>query len=93
MAERPNGKITDGCTTGKEFKVYKGWCKDNNHGFSKTAKEFRDILAENYDCPYADLIIRRGKGDTFYRTLTLTDEVKEHYAKAYDYDGAELLSA
>ena len=53
MAERPNGKITDGCTTGKVFKVYKGWCKDNNHGFSKTAKEFRDILAENYDCPYA----------------------------------------
>ena len=54
---------------------------------------YQNILAENYDCPYADLIIRRGKGDTFYRTLTLTDEVKEHYAKAYGYDGAELLSA
>lgn len=46
MMERPQGKITDQCTTGRVFNVYKAWYNDNNHGFAKTAKEFLTTLAE-----------------------------------------------
>ncbi len=93
MAERPNGKISDHCTTGRVFDVYKAWCADNNHGFAKTAKEFRSILAEHLGTTFAEMTVRRGKGGTFYRTLTLTPEAKQQYARAYGYDESEFLSA
>lgn len=37
----PQGKIDLHCTTGRIFKAYAVWCKDNNNGYAKTAKEFR----------------------------------------------------
>ena len=87
MMEREDGKITDQCTTGKVYDVYKAWCADNNHGYYKTAREFRNTLAEHLNTSFADMTVRRGKGGTFYRSITLKDEVKEHYHKAYGYDG------
>lgn len=93
MMERPDGKITDQYTTGKVFNVYKAWCNDNNHGFAKTAKEFRDILATQLDTTFSQMTVRRGKGGTFYRTLTLTPETKEEYVKVYGYDDSDFLSA
>ena len=92
MQEREDGKITDHCTTGKVYDVYKAWCADNNHGYYKTAREFRNTLAEHLNTSFADMTVRRGKGGTFYRSITLKDEVKEHYHKAYGYDGTEFLA-
>ena len=43
---RSDTKIEEMCTTGRVFRVYKEWCRDNNHGFAKTMKEFRRDLSE-----------------------------------------------
>lgn len=93
MVERQAGKITDGCTTGKVFKVYQEWCRDNNHGYSKTAREFRDDLSKHVGVSYQDMIVRRGKGGSFYKIYTLSDEAKDNYRKAYGYDDVEPLLA
>lgn len=91
ITKRPGGKITDQCTTGRMFNVYRSWCNDNNHGYAKTAKEFRDTLASHLDTTFSKMTVRRGKGGTFYRDLTLTDEAKQIYAKTYGYDETEFL--
>jgi P4 family phage/plasmid primase-like protien len=93
MVERPELKIKDNCTTGKVYDVYKAWCTDNNHGYSKTAKEFRQDLSRHLNIPYADLITRRGKGGNFYIRYTLSDEAKENYRKAYGWDDIPLLAS
>lgn len=92
MQERPQGKITDLCTTGKVYDVYKAWCKDNNHGYHKTAKEFRNELARYLNAPYINLITRRGKSGNYYKNYTLTDDAKESYKKVYGYDDIALLT-
>ena len=93
MVERDGGKISDGCTTGKVFKVYQEWCRDNNHGYSKTAREFRDDLAKHVGVSYQDMVVRRGKGGSFYKVYTLSEEAKDNYRKAYGYDDTEPLLA
>lgn len=93
MQYRVGGKIKDGCTTGKVYDVYKAWCKDNNHGYSKTAKEFRDELARHLGSAFSDITCRRGKGGTFYKDYTLTDEAKERYSIAYGYDPTQVFSS
>lgn len=93
MTKRPNGKITDQCTTGRIFKVYRAWCTDNNHGYAQTAKEFRDTLALHLDTTFSQMTVHRGKGGTFYREYTLTTDAKELYAMAYGYDETEFLSS
>lgn len=92
MQYRVGGKIKDGCTTGKVYDVYKAWCKDNNHGYAKTAKEFRDELALHLGSSFSDITCRRGKGGTFYKDYTLTDESKERYSAAYGYDPTQVFS-
>ena len=93
MQTRPFEKIKDSCTTGRVYKVYKAWCVDNNHGYAKTAKDFRNELAEYLETTFADMTVRRGKGGTFYRSYTLTDEAKITYQSAYGYDELPLLSS
>ena len=83
MTERVNNKFDNYYTTGKIFNVYRAWCRDNNHGFAKTAKEFRTILAEHLGTTFPEMTVRRGQGGTFYRTLTLTDEVKVLYSNIH----------
>ena len=84
-----NGKITDGCTTGKVYKVYKEWCRDNNNGFAKTYKEFRIRLADHLGTSFEDMIVKRSSG-TFYKDFTLTQECKKEYASAYGYDDIDF---
>ncbi|QGG47404.1 phage/plasmid primase, P4 family [Heliorestis convoluta] len=93
MEERPLGKIKDSCTTGRVFDVYKAWCMDNNHGYAKTAKEFRTELADYLGTTFSDMTVRRGKGGTFYHRYTLTDEAKSRYQRAYGYDEFPLLAS
>jgi phage/plasmid-associated DNA primase len=87
----PQGKINNHCTTGRIFKVYAAWCKDNNNGYAKTAKEFREDLAEFYGTTVADMTTRRN-GNTYYKNLSLTLEAKQQYQREYGYDGTEFLS-
>ena len=93
MAERPNLKIKDNCTTGKVYEVYKAWCADNNHGYAKTAKDFRAELVTYLGVSFSEMSVRRGKGGTFYRRYTLTDESKELYRRAYGYDDMALFTS
>lgn len=93
ITTRPNGKITDQCTTRRIFKVYRAWCNNNNHGYAQTAKEFRDTLALHLETTFSQMTVRRGKGGTFYRYLTLTEDAKELYAKDYGYDETDFLAS
>jgi len=89
MAERPQpGTVKDTCTTGKVYDVYKAWCHDNNNGYAKTAKEFRDTLAGMLGSTFKGMTIHTDKG-TCYRDLTLTIDAKQQYQREYGYD--ELL--
>ena len=84
MCKRPEGKM-DACTTGRVYKVYKAWCEDNNHGFAKTSKEFRDQLAAHLGTACTEMIVRRNQG-SFYKDYTLTPEAKKQYEREYGYD-------
>lgn len=92
MEVRPDGRIRDNCTTGRVYDVYKAWCNDNNHGYAKTAKEFRTELAAHLNTTFADMTTRRGNG-TFYHRYTLTAEAKENYRRAYGYDDSFPLAS
>ena len=85
MCPWPNGKINSSCTTGRIYRVYQAWCRDNNHGFAKTAREFRSELADHLSSSFANMTTRQ-KGNTFYKDFTLTLEAKEQYFKEYGYD-------
>jgi len=91
MEGRPDGKINDSCTTGRIYKVYKAWCQDNNNGYAKTAREFREELAAHFSTTFKEMSVHCEKG-TFYRNLTLTAETKKQYIREYGYnDTAEFL--
>ena len=85
-------KISDQCTVSKIYSVYRAWCCDNNHGFAKTAKEFRNTIAEHLGATYSEMSVRRSYGMA-YRDYTLTDEAKTVYCKAYGYDETMFLAA
>lgn len=87
----PQGKINNHCTTGRIFKVYTAWCRENNNGYAKTAKEFREDMAEFYGTTVADMTTRRN-GNTYYKKLSLTPEAKEQYQREYGNDGTDFLS-
>lgn len=85
MCPLQNDKINYHCTTGRIFKVYQAWCKDNNNGFAKTAREFREELAAHLNTTFTDMTTRR-KGNTYYKYYTLNLESKQEYIKEYGYD-------
>ena len=75
----PTGTVGDfSCTTGSIHKVYCAWCKDNNNGYAKSAKEFRDELAASKETTFAEMTTRRN-GQTYYKELTLTEDMKHDY--------------
>lgn len=77
MCPWPDGKATsNGCTTGKIHTAYREWCKRNNNGHFKSAKEFRDELAGYLFTTFADMSTRI-RGNTFYKDYTLTQEAQE----------------
>ena len=90
MCPWPQGKIVRHCTTGRIYKVYQAWCRENNNGYAKTAREFREDLAEHLGADFADITTRQ-KGNTYYKKYTLTLEAKEMYAREYGCDGLEFL--
>ena len=88
MIKRPTGSVTDSCTTQIVYEVYKEWCKDNNHGYSKTAKEFRDELSEILGKSYRDAKVRI-HGLSYYKDITLSMEAKTNYRRIYGNDSAQ----
>lgn len=90
MCEWEGGKINYHCTTGRIFKVYQAWCRENNSGYAKTAKEFREGIAAHLGGSYAEVTTRQ-KGNTYYKGYGLSQEAKEQFAKEYGYDGNEFL--
>ena len=90
MCPWPEGKIQKNGTTGRIYRVYQAWCRDNNAGFAKTAREFRQELAEHLKGSYEDISTRR-KGNTYYKDYTLTPEAKAEYAKEYGFDSVEFV--
>ena len=91
VVERENRKITDNCTTGKIYDVYKAWCQDNNNGYAKTAREFRNAIADHLGKEHTDLVTHTRNG-SFYQDYTLSHDAREHYSKAYGYDSSDFLT-
>ncbi|MBM7686784.1 P4 family phage/plasmid primase-like protein [Defluviitalea raffinosedens] len=91
MCKRSEGKFNDSATTSRIYDVYRAWCHDNNNGFAKTAKEFRETLASHLGCTFKEMTVHTNKG-TYYKNLTLTIEAKEQYKKAYGYDSTDFLA-
>lgn len=91
MVERESEKITDMCTTGKIYDVYKAWCQDNNNGYSKTAKEFRDAIADHLGKEHSELVTHTRNG-SYYIGYTLSVNARERYSKAYGYDSTDFLA-
>lgn len=75
----PRGVIDDCiCTTGAIHKVYIAWCKDNNNGYAKSAREFREELAAYHNMDYQSMVTRRN-GNSFFKEYTLTEEARKDY--------------
>lgn len=86
MTIRPKpGSVKDSCTTGKVYDVYKAWCYDNNSGYAKNAKEFRETLAGMVGSTFKEMTVHTEHG-TCYRNLTLTLDAKKQYIREYGYD-------
>ena len=85
MTRRLSDSIRDKATTGKIYEVYRAWCFDNNGGFAKTAKEFRETLA-NYLGTTFEEMTKRIHGNRYYTDYTLTVEAKQQYARIYGFD-------
>lgn len=82
MCHWPEGKIGGSTiTTGKIHKAYLQWCKDNNNGYARSAKEFRDELAAYLNTTFADTTTRV-HGNTYYKEWTLTDDAWDNYKHA-----------
>jgi len=82
MCEWDLGKERTYCTTGRIFKAYQEWCRDNNNGFAKTAKEFREKLADYLGGTFQDITVRL-HGNTYYKDYRLTTEALIQYDKEY----------
>lgn len=72
------GNQCSNMTSSQIYRAYRSWCSDNNNGYAKTAKEFRDILASHLGTTYARMTVHREDG-TYYRNLMLNEETNEEY--------------
>ena len=76
MCPWPEGKIGGSCiTTGAIHKAYMQWCKANNNGYARSAKEFREELAFHLGTTFADMTTRV-HGTTYYKEWTLTEDIQ-----------------
>lgn len=79
MCHWPDGKIGGSCiTTGTIHKAYVQWCKTNNNGYARGAKEFREELAAHLNTTFADMTTRI-HGNTYYKEWTLTEDIRSDY--------------
>ena len=67
-------------TSGLVYKVYREWCRDNNNGYAKTQKEFRDELSKHLGGSYDD-ITKKLHGYTYYKDYVLTNDTKDMYGR------------
>lgn len=72
------GNQCSNMTSSQIYRAYRSWCSDNNNGYAKTAKEFRDILASHLGTTYARMTVHR-EGGTYYRNLMLNEETNDEY--------------
>lgn len=87
IVPRKGEKLADHCTVGKIYNVYRAWCYDNNHGYCKTSKEFREGIAELLGARHEDVTVRRSCG-VVYKDFTIAADIKQHYIKVYGYDNS-----
>lgn len=85
MCDRAPGDYKDGVTTSKVFDVYQEWCKKNNHGYSRSFKEFKKELTAYLNIDPVRLVDRCEKGSIF-RYQKLTEEAMDEYRKTLGYD-------
>lgn len=67
-------------TSGLVYKVYREWCRDNNNGYAKTQKEFRDELSKHLGGSFDD-ITKKLRGYTYYKEYVLTNDTKDMYGR------------
>ena len=53
------------CTAMKVYSAYQAWCRDNNRGYAKTAREFKEELAAHLYINPKDLTVRQDSSDKF----------------------------
>lgn len=75
-------KITDHCTKGKIYKVYKAWYRDNFRGehFSTTS-EVKTILQNLSKFN----VVMANHGNEYYRDITLTERIQKEYSNILEY--------
>ena len=78
MCPRDPGNRENDYSISKVYEAYRNWCRNNNNGYTKTMKEFRDTLAEYFGCSYID-ITEHTKDGTCLKYLTLTKEAREEW--------------
>ena len=76
------------CTVMKVYTAYQGWCRDNNRGYAKTAREFKEELAAHLYINPKDLTVRHKEG-MVYRGYTLTPDAAETYLRGHSYATAD----
>ena len=72
------------CTAMKVYSAYQGWCKDNNRGYAKNAREFKDELAAHLGVLPQKLTVRRRDG-MVYRDYTLNPDAADNYVRGIVY--------
>lgn len=72
------------CTAMKVYSAYQAWCRDNNRGYAKTAREFKDELAAHLGVNVREMTVRRNSG-VVYRDYTLTPDAAEQYTRGIAY--------
>ena len=72
------------CTAMKVYSAYQAWCRYNNRGYAKTAREFKDELATHLGISAQSLTVRHKEG-MVYREYTLSPEAAENYVRGIKY--------
>ena len=80
----PVGEKHKYCTVMTVYTAYQGWCRDNNRGYAKTAREFKEELAAHLGVSAQQLTVRR-KGGMVYRDYTLTTDAASAYVHGVTY--------
>ena len=88
MMPVPAGDRSHRCTAMKVYSAYQAWCRDNNRGYAKTAREFKDELAAHLGITAKEVLIRRSAG-MIYREYTLTPETVLTYIQRLPYTSAD----
>lgn len=75
------------CSAMKVYTAYQGWCRDNNRGYAKTAREFKAELAAHLGIAPKNLTVRHKEG-MVYRSYTLTPDAADAYSRGVLFQSA-----